>query len=306
MLFRPTSLTKVLDRPFVRGKEADSRTVLGRHVRDGRTVSNGQRGDARPVKLDKLVDHAELAKVAHNREHEVRRGRKGRQRPGKLVPDDLGKHHRDGLTEHRGFRLNATDAPAEHTKSVHHWRVRVGSDEGVQVQRVVRRKDKAGQVLKVDLVHDARAGRHDAHIVEGVRTPLEKDKTLSIAAKLSFKVELQRVRRAKLVNLHGMVNHKVDRHPRLNRLGIAAQASNRVAHGSEIDDSRDASKILKKDARKDKLNFSGAGRRGVPVEDRFDVCGREAGRWISGCIAHSRLEDKSNRKWQLGHAIIIQ
>lgn len=52
----------------------------------------------------------------------------GHERPdpaGDLVPDNFGKNHRDGLTEHHGLGLNATDTPAKDTQAVDHRRVRI-------------------------------------------------------------------------------------------------------------------------------------------------------------------------------------
>ncbi len=47
---------------------------------------------------------------------------------GELEADHLGQRHRQRLAEHRGFRLDAADAPAEHGQTVDHRRVRVGAD----------------------------------------------------------------------------------------------------------------------------------------------------------------------------------
>jgi hypothetical protein len=37
-----------------------------------------------------------------------------------LEPDDLGNEHRDRLAEHRGFGLDAADAPAHDAEAVDH------------------------------------------------------------------------------------------------------------------------------------------------------------------------------------------
>jgi hypothetical protein len=41
-----------------------------------------------------------------------------------------------------------------------------------------------------------------------------------------------------------MVDHQVNRHQGVDALGVSSQASDRGAHGSQIDDSRDAGEIL--------------------------------------------------------------
>jgi hypothetical protein len=52
---------------------------------------------------------------------------------GQLEADDFGDQHRNRLAEHRRFRLDAADAPAEHAEAVDHRGVAVGADAGVGI-----------------------------------------------------------------------------------------------------------------------------------------------------------------------------
>ena len=53
--------------------------------------------------------------------------------PVSFTPMTSGSSIEIGLAEHRGFRLDAADAPAEHGKTVDHRCVRVGADERVRI-----------------------------------------------------------------------------------------------------------------------------------------------------------------------------
>ena len=76
---------------------------------------------------------------------------------------------RQRLAEHRGFCLDAADAPAEDAEAVDHGGVRVGADEGIgkRLRLAVhcRVKHDARQVFEVHLVADACIRRDDLEIV---------------------------------------------------------------------------------------------------------------------------------------------
>ena len=112
----------------------------------------------------------------------------GRQRAPQPEADDLRDEHRDGLSQHRGFGLDAADAPAEHAEAVHHRRVRVGADQRVGVCALhavaFLGEDDAREVLEVDLVNDAGVGRHDLEVAEGRLAPAQERIALAVAREL--------------------------------------------------------------------------------------------------------------------------
>ena len=84
--------------------------------------------------LDELADHAVLAQQLGDREHEIGRRRALRHRAGQADAQHLRDQHRARLAEHRGLRLDAADAPADHAEAVDHRRVRIGADQRVRVR----------------------------------------------------------------------------------------------------------------------------------------------------------------------------
>src|SRR5438445_8159502 len=87
-LARSPGLLEVAERLAVDGEERARRAVLGAHVRDGRALGDGERGEAVAGELDELVHDALLAEELGEREHEVRRGRADRELAQKLHADD--------------------------------------------------------------------------------------------------------------------------------------------------------------------------------------------------------------------------
>src|SRR6059058_6004802 len=87
-LFRPTGLLEVAERLAVDREERARRAVLGAHVRDGRALGDGERGEAVASELDELVHDALLAEELGEREYEVSRGRADRELPLELYTDD--------------------------------------------------------------------------------------------------------------------------------------------------------------------------------------------------------------------------
>ena len=157
---------------------------------------------------------------------------------GQLESDDAGDQHRHRLAEHRGLGLDTADAPAQHAESVDHRGVAVGAHTGVGVGHPVAHHHGAGQVLDVDLVHDAGARRHHLEVVEGALAPAQELVALAVAGVLDVDVALEGAGVAEHVDDHRVVDHHFGRRQRVHLLGIAAEVADRLAHGGEVDDAR--------------------------------------------------------------------
>ncbi len=94
----------------------------------------------------------------------------------------------------------------------------------------------ARQVLEVDLVHDAEAGRNDPEGVECLHAPLHELVALLVALELELHVQVERIAGAVVVDHHAVVDHQIDRHQRLDRLRIAAHLGGDIAHRRQIDE----------------------------------------------------------------------
>ena len=182
---------QVAQRLVVDREDRAGRAVLGAHVADRGAVGQRHRADAGAVELDELADHAVLAQHLGDREDEVGGGRAVGQLAVELEADDAGDEHADRLAEHRRLGLDAADAPAQHAEAVDHRGVRVGADQRVGVGEPVAVEDDAGEVLDVDLVHDAGAGRHDLELVERGLAPAQELVALLVALVLELDVALR-------------------------------------------------------------------------------------------------------------------
>ena len=194
-------------------------------------LASGTCGDALAVELDELADHAVLAQHLGDREHDIRRGHAGRDRAGELEADDLGDEHRHGLAEHGRLGLDAADAPAEHAEAVDHRGVRVGADAGVGVgaQHAVDRArvGDAGQVLDVDLVHDAGSRRNDLEVVERRLAPAQELVALAVALVLDLDVALEGVLGAEQVGDDGVVDDQLGGRERVDLGRVSPEARRR-------------------------------------------------------------------------------
>ena len=81
----------------------------------------------------------------------------------------------------------------------------------------------------------------------------------------------QRSRRTGEIDLHGVIDHQIDRHERLDDFRIATEPFHRAAHRREIDHQRHAGEILQNNARDDEWNFFVRRRFRVPVRQRLDI-----------------------------------
>ena len=233
--------------------------------------------------LDELADHAALAQHLGDGQHQVGGGDAFFQLAGELEADHLGQHHRQRLAEHGRLRLDAADAPAEHRQTVHHRRVRVGADQrvgignfhggglAVDLDLLLAVPDDARQVFKVDLMADAGAGRHHAEIVERTLRPFQELVALLVLPVLLIDVFLERMIVAEEGHRHRVIDDEIDRHLRIDLLGIAAEMLHGVAHGGKIDHRRHAGKILHQHARRAECDLVFRGLGLEPFGNRLDV-----------------------------------
>ncbi len=241
---------QVAQRLGVDGEDRGRRAVLRRHVAYGRPVLERHLRHARAVALDEFADDVMVPKQLGNGEHEVGRRSAFRELAGQAQTYYSRHEHGDRLAEHGRLRLDAPDAPGEHAKAVHHRRVRVGADDGVGIGGALGvGEDDTAQVLEVDLVADADAGRHHAHVREGLLAPAQEPVALGVALVLEGRVHLEGVAAGVDVDDDGMVDNEVDGHERVDPARVATERLDGVSHGGEVDDARHAGEVLEKDAR---------------------------------------------------------
>jgi hypothetical protein len=131
------------------------------------------------------------------------------------------------------------------------------------------------EVLDVDLVHDARAGRHDLEVIEGALAPAQELVPLLVALVLDLDVALERLGRAEDVGDDGVVDDHLGRCERVDLGGVTAEVGHRLPHGGEIDDAGHAGEVLHDDARRGELDLLARIGVGVPAGQRLDVVLRD-------------------------------
>jgi hypothetical protein len=160
-------LAQVGERLVVDREKCSSRAVFGRHVGDRGSVGQRQRRQPVAGELDKRADDTVRAEHVTDHQHQVGRRRSAGQVAMQSNADNARHRLVEGLTQEHGLRLDAAHAVAQHAEAVDHRRVRIGADERVRegdgrTGLVVSCDDYLGKVLEVDLMDDARAGRHNA------------------------------------------------------------------------------------------------------------------------------------------------
>jgi hypothetical protein len=202
-----------------------------------------------------------------HREHEIGRGNSLLELAGKPHPDDLRKDHGIGLAKHGRLRLDATHAPAENGKPVHHGGMGVGADKririgelggclfAVELQLGRFAPDRSRQVFKIYLVADARPRRYHAKIVEGLLRPFEEFISFEILPVLLLDIPLESRVGAEEVYHDRVVANEVHGHERIDFFRIAAERPHGIAHGGKIDYGRYAGEVLHQHACRSKRDL---------------------------------------------------
>ena len=142
---------------------------------------------------------------------------------------------------------------------------------------------------------DAGIRRNDFEILKRSLSPTKKGVTFDVALEFQLGIQIERVRFAETVDLHGMIDHQLGGEKRIDLPGIAAHAFDGFAHGGQIDDGGHAGKILKQHARghEGNLFFRGSRR---PVRQGANVIGPHKSPVFA---AHKIFEKDPQRERQL-------
>ncbi len=119
-LFVAAGQAQVVEGDLVDGEEAAGRTIFRGHVADGGAIGQRQVIETGAEELDELADHALLAQHLRDGQHQVGGGHALVELSCQAHADDFGNEHGDRLTQHRRFRLDAADAPAQYAEAVDH------------------------------------------------------------------------------------------------------------------------------------------------------------------------------------------
>ena len=274
---------QIIDGLAVDREEAAGGAVFRRHVADGRLVGDREIIEAGAVELDELSDHALLAQHLRHRQHQVGGGDAFLHLALELEADHFRQQHRQRLAEHRGFRLDAADAPAEHGKAVDHGGVRVGADQRVRIGHLegallladghllLAGPHRLREIFEIDLVADAGAGRHHGEIRKRPLAPFQEFVALLVLLVLLDHVLAERLVVAEEVHDHRVIDDEIDRHQRIDFFGVAAERLHGVAHRREIDHRRHAGEILHQHPRRAERDFVLELALLQPFRDREDV-----------------------------------
>ena len=99
-------------------------------------------------------------------------------------------------------------------------------------------------------MHDPRIRRHDLESRERFLRPAQERVALAIALELEIGVDLERGRRAELIDDDRVVDDELGGEQRIHAFGIAAHLHHRVPHRGEIHDGGDAGEVLQQHARR--------------------------------------------------------
>ena len=248
---------------------------LGAHVADRGAIRERQAGQPVAGELHERADHAKRPQALGDGQHQVGGGGSRAHRAVQPDPDHPRHGEVEGLAEEHRLGLDPADPVAQDAEGVDHGRVGIGPHERVREgegpSAVVRDGHHGGQVLEVDLVHDACAGWHDPQPPEGPLGPAQELVALAVPLVFARDVEGERVRRPKPVDLDGVVDHEVSRHERVDPARVAPERRHRVPHGGQVDDRRHAGEVLQDDAGREEGNLRVAARPRPPAGDPREI-----------------------------------
>ena len=184
-------------------------------------------------------------------QHQICRSSALGELAGEPETDHFRQQHVDRLADHDRLGFDSADAPANHTETVDHRRVAVGSDQAVRVEGVTVVPHHLGQILEVDLVDDSGGRRNDPEVIESGLTPLQKFVPLLVPLELLVGVDLERHPGVESIDLNRVVDHQIAGDQRIDLLGccfVTHHLDDGRSHGRQIDHRGYACEVLQDDA----------------------------------------------------------
>jgi hypothetical protein len=149
--------------------------------------------------------------------------------------------------------------------------VAIRTDQRVRISDTFVIEHHARQIFNVYLMHDTRRGWYHAEVVERLLRPAQQHVSLAIALVFRLRIASQRVGRAEVVHLHGVVDHEFRGKQRIDAFGIATHRRHGVTHGGKVHDGRDTREILQHDAGRVKSDLRVGLRLRIPIGNRDNV-----------------------------------
>ena len=210
-------------------------------------------------------------------EHEIGGGNAFAEFTAQFKAHHIRDQHRDRLAQHRGFRLNTADAPAQYAQAVDHRGMRIGTDQrigpGNPFAVLLFTPDRFAKVFEVNLVANTGTRRHDAEAAERLLSPAQENVALMVTFHLKAHVFLKRIVIAEAIDGDRMVDNQVHRRQRVNLRRIASQPFDRLTHCRKIHHRGHAGKILHQHARRTIGNFPVSMSMFKPACQRMNIFG---------------------------------
>ncbi len=153
-----------------------------------------------------------------------------------------------------------------------------------------------GQILQIDLVDDAGAGRHHPEVAEGLLPPAQELVALVVALELPGGIALQGILGAVVIHHDRVIDDQIHRLQWVNTLGFAAHGDDGVAHGRQIHDRGHAGKILQHHPPGGEIDLYFRGIPGLPLADRLDMLGRYV---LAVLLAQQIFQQNLHAEWQV-------
>jgi hypothetical protein len=154
--------------------------------------------------------------------------------------------------------------------------VRIGSDKGVGVceKRAIGlffSEDAPSEVLQVNLVDDADSWGDHSESFEGLLAPFEKLIAFAVSFKFILHIQHEGLLGAVDIDLDGVIDHEIYGNEGFDEFGIFFESSDGIAHGGEINEKRNACKVLQDDPGNGEGNLLRGGFLGIPAGEIFDI-----------------------------------
>ena len=263
---------QIIDGLLIDIEHARRGTELRRHVGNGSAVTDGQIGSTCAEEFEVGRYHFLVTQKLGDGEYDIGGSNTRLTSADQFHSDDVGQAHHGGSAEHHGFGFQSTYADGDNAQSIDMRSMTVGTDTGIRIGDTITRLDHWRHLFQIDLVHDAVSGRDHIDILERRFSPLDKVKTVFVAAVFyrTILIEGFGIETGKF-NRQRVIDDKLGRYHRIHLGRIATLICNRIAQAGQIHQRGLAQNIM--------TNHAGRIPRKIQIAPAFDQLFQRIGQY---------------------------
>jgi len=159
------------------------------------------------------------------------------------------------LSEHPRFGFDTSDTPSNHSKSIDHGRVRIGTHQSIGIIYLAGIQYAFCKVFQINLMDDSDTWWNHLEGIKSLHPPFQELVSFPVSSEFLVQIAIHGVSGSCEIHLDRVVDDQIDRNERLDDFWILIQTIDGRTHCGKINQQGDSREVLQDDTSNDKWDF---------------------------------------------------